>query len=442
MVNTMWLKTTKSFLVITLSIFVVSCDNNVGGSPNNISTSAVNLQSTLDKAVYSKDAIDLHITGIPLTFQCDGVNNNQPVALSTGRISDQITLQKLPTDAIFEIGSISKSFVSVVTLQLADEINPNTGTKYFGDKGLDSTVGEILGNPSTSDTWNADWNTVTLRQLLNMTSGISDYNNIIASAYFNNPYNKDDQFTTDYLLAAVAKQPFLFKPGHGWGYANTNYVIMNKIISSISGISIKEQITKRIITPLKLTHTYYTDNIPVDAISNIQQKSLLMSGYSYQGSWIDVTPYSMAWGNAAGSMLSSTSDINVYVRALFASSDKGGLLTQARLDELTSVVAQRGNGQYKAGDPIIKLDKNASQGFGLGVGAQFIELSDHRSSIFYYYSGLTLGFTSEWTYQKDRNASAVYTVNTGREVEAKWGLMGSLDNNVQNKIFNECNIVN
>jgi len=88
------------------------------------------LQTILNKTLTSKDAIDAHISGIPLTFQCSGFNNNEPVSLATGKINDQSNTT-LPIDAMYQIGSETKSFTAVVALQLEAE-------GVFGSKGLDN----------------------------------------------------------------------------------------------------------------------------------------------------------------------------------------------------------------------------------------------------------------------------------------------------------------
>ena len=108
------------FLVSNFSsFFIFNCGgNSLGGSVSN----SINLQPLLDKVVNSKEAQDAFITGIPMTFQCNGLNNNQPVSFASGKINNRPGPNKLPLEAIFQIGSITKSFTAVVALQLADEI--------------------------------------------------------------------------------------------------------------------------------------------------------------------------------------------------------------------------------------------------------------------------------------------------------------------------------
>ena len=319
---------------------------------SNTFANTIDLQSVLDNALKNKGA-DVHVTGVPLTFQCDSVNNGYPITISSGKISNENNARDLPVDAIYQIGSETKSFVAVIALQLADEINPYTGDRYFGKNGLDSTVGQVLSNPVSSETWNATWNNVTLRQLLNMTSHIPDYIDGTAPnytdgmlyAYSENPYQ---YFSTEYLLSLVAHKPLI---AQGWEYSNTNYLIMGKIITKLTGKSIEKQITDRIINKIGLMHTYYVKNNPLYAITNVDQQPLLMSGYYYGMDGIpeqalktqyfyfgvDVKLQTLSWAKSAGSMISTTTDINAYIHALFTNKAQGGLLTSQQLNQLTSL---------------------------------------------------------------------------------------------------------
>ncbi len=416
----------KKILIISIiASLLTACGSGTSdkSTNNNIqpdSKKAPDLQALLDTAINSKDAKDAGITGIPLTFQCDGLYNNQPVSIASGKISNKPNAKELPVDAIFQDGSITKTFVSVLALKLADDIN-SKGEKYFGDKGLNSTVGEILHNPQPSNSWNSDWNNVTLKQLLNMTSGIPDYlNDTYSEVLFNSSKYPYHQFTIDEILASVAMKPLLFSPGHGWYYSNTAYVIMNKIISYVTKSNINDQIKKYITTPLNLQFTYYVDNILADTI-NKNQIPLLMSGYLYQQgiaislpasnfyAGVDITPYSLSWANTAGSMISNTADLNTFARVLF----HGKFLTEDQLKEFTSLVAMKDDAKYKAGDNITNgLDSTTREAFGLGLMAMYITLPNSTNEVVYHYMGVPMGFVSEWMYFKNEHASLSYSINS------------------------------
>ena len=104
-----------------------------------------NLQTVLDNYMKNDSQIT-HVSGVPLTVQCPAYNNGEPVTLAAGKISNNGNL--LPKNAIFQIGSNSKSFISVVMLQLESE-------GLLGQKGLNSTVGDYFSEyPKWKDiTW-------------------------------------------------------------------------------------------------------------------------------------------------------------------------------------------------------------------------------------------------------------------------------------------------
>ncbi len=432
----------KRTLILSIMISSLTACG-AGNSSKPDSKKALDLQSLLDTAINSKDAKDAHITGIPLTFQCNGFNNNKPVSLSSGKISDQVGAPDLPTDAIYQIASSTKSFTAVVALQLEAE-------GYFGTNGLDSKIGDILGNPASSETWNALWNQISMRQLLNMTSGIPDYVDDAFLIYSENP---NHYFSTEDLISlAVNKKPD-FQPGQGWTYSNTNYAIMNKIISHVTNSTLKKQITTRIINKLGLTHTYYVEHLPTDSIINPTHQAIIMSSY-YTGSKIgkidfgtDLKLNSLSITNAAGSILSNTSDMNTYVKALFANKNAGGLLAPTQLNELKYLVATENTDKYKAGQHIDMADKATrfgmfrGLGYGLGIMEALVPLSNGGNITVYTHGGDMFGFDSNWIYQENTQASTTFAFNAklGKEI---FDIRTNIESKILNKISNECVSVN
>ncbi len=428
-------KFTNLRLMTLITVVLFTDVSNIYAVGNNISDK-VNLQQVLDNAVAGKDKNGAYLSGIPLVFQCR--NFNQRVTLTSGKISTNVDAQDLPIDGIFQAGSITKSLVAVVALQLEAE-------SYFGVNGLDSTIGEVL--QATPLYWNLYWNKITLRQLLNMTSGISDSNptdsdNIILK-YIKNPYQ---YITTDELIASIATKELLFEPGHGWHYADSNYIILNKIITQITGVSLKKHIIERIIRPLSLTHTYYVENLPQNEVA-ANQKDLLISGYvdmtqtEYQSKYIypkaDIKPYSLSWVNAAGALLTDIQDLNTYARALFRS---GELLTQHQIKELTYLVAEQNDSKYKAGEHVAILDGETTKAYGMGIEGLSVPTSDGKNALVYEHGGATMGFVAEWLYQPDRQASIASSVN-GTD-QASRGILGEVVDKALSKVFNECAIAN
>lgn len=438
----------KNFVVPTRFIIVCIfiCSNAIAQTSNTI-----DLQNNLSEVINSKEAKLAGITGIPLTFQCDGINGKQPISLAVGKIDKNSDADNLPKDTIYQIGSSSKSFVAVVALQMEAE-------GLFGQKGLDISIGELLHDKglAESSVWIYKWNKITLRELLNHTSGIPDYTDDkfteFSEMYLKYPYR---QVYSNEIIKLMADEPIDFSAGKGWHYSNTGYVILGEIIAIITKSSIKQQIISRVIDKLALTHTYYITNIESHEISPSQIK-LLMSGYINDDqfkkfslfkddnnpvhSGVNIVPFSLSWANAAGSIISDTIDMNKYVQALFRDKAHGGLLESQQLSEMKSLVATESSEQYNSGAKLYNVDKKTTTGFGLGYGlgimAFFTRLPDGRSITYYSHGGDTLGFHSNWIYIEDRHASAVYVFNSNKS--GYWMVRQNIESAILSKMMNEC----
>ncbi|MBH0123103.1 beta-lactamase family protein, partial [Rhodococcus sp. CX] len=132
----------------------------------------------------------------------------------------------------FRIGSITKTFTATVALQLAQE----------GKFGLDDPLEQYFPQ--------VDTNGATIRQALNMTSGIPTY----TTDAFLNALADDPQrvWTPDELLATIEGVPAEFAPGEGWDYSNTNYVLLGMLAERFGGAPLKTLIQDRIFTPLQM----------------------------------------------------------------------------------------------------------------------------------------------------------------------------------------------
>jgi D-alanyl-D-alanine carboxypeptidase len=141
------------------------------------------------------------------------------------------------TEARFRIASITKVFVSIVVLQFVEE----------GKIALDDPLSRHLpAYPARG---------VTIRQLLNHTSGIPDYS---MSDDFNKELlnYRDRRWTDAEVLALVKDIKPEFTPGTDYAYSNTNYILVGEVIRNISGRSWAQEVRRRILDPLNLNSTY------------------------------------------------------------------------------------------------------------------------------------------------------------------------------------------
>lgn len=193
---------------------------------------------------------------------------------------------------VFEIGSISKQFAAAAALLLAEE----------GHLDLDDPIHEYLADLP------GEWLGVTVRQLLNHTSGIPDYEEIQTYEAYR------FRFTPEQIIRVAHSRPMDFAPGQGWYYSNTGYFLLSMIIERIEGRPLGDVLRERIFTPLGMNQTRMAD--PEDIIPHRS------AGY-----WVDrmnvhlmnrdATQTSSTLG--AGGLLSSVHDMAKWDAALYGS---------------------------------------------------------------------------------------------------------------------------
>jgi CubicO group peptidase (beta-lactamase class C family) len=135
---------------------------------------------------------------------------------------------------------------------------------------------------------------ITLRMLVNHSSGIPNFTDTYM--YWAHPKETEEE-----QLALILDQPANFKPGEGYAYSNTNYLLLGKIMNRVLGYDSFQYIQKEILNPLNLKHTF----------ASIQDVNLddVMSGY-YVGYDADLK------SDPVHSMLATAEDVSKFIRAL------------------------------------------------------------------------------------------------------------------------------
>jgi D-alanyl-D-alanine carboxypeptidase len=218
----------------------------------------------------------------------------------------------VPTDGRFRVGSITKTFVSTVVLQLVGE----------GEVDLDAPVQRYL--PGLLP----DGDKITVRHLLQHTSGLYNYTAGL-------PLNPDEfeairykTWTPAELVALSTAKPLDFAPGTDWNYSNTNYVVAGMLVEKVTGRPYEVAVAQRILRPLGLGAT----SVPGTRIGIPGPHA---HGYvRVAGQVVDITEINPSIAYAAGEMISTTGDLDRFVDALL----DGHLLRPAEQKELTSVL--------------------------------------------------------------------------------------------------------
>ncbi len=257
------------------------------------------------------------------------------IALADGHVSvsgvaDLGSRRPLRADHRIRIGSVTKSFVAVVALQLVGE----------GRLRLDDTVGARLPGVLPY----ADG--VTLRQLLDHTSGVpDDVPAVLREVLFGDPLRV---WTPGQLIGLAGDAGLRFPAGAGWAYSNTDYVLAALMIERASGHSLERELADRILRPLHLHHTSFPVRaaaLPAPA-SRGYSLDLDGQGRPQPGRLRDVSEYSPSFGWGSGNGVSTVRDLARFYRALL----DGRLLSPSlRQEALTTVDTGRPGRRYGLG---------------------------------------------------------------------------------------------
>ncbi|WP_327320463.1 serine hydrolase domain-containing protein [Streptomyces sp. NBC_01235] len=217
-------------------------------------------------------------------------------------------------DSRFRIGSMTKPFVATVVLQLVGEHRV----------ALDAPVERYL--PGVVRGQGNDGREITVRQLLQHSSGLPDYLDYLnPQQILEDPLAHHD--TRDLVNLALAHPPTFdkpgAKPGSEWHYSNTNYLLAGMLIEKVTGHPYDKEIRRRIITPLGLHDT----SVPGEdtAIPGPHPRGYVRPGED--APLMDLTAINPSIAGASGEMISSASDLNRFLDALV----RGRLLRPAQL---------------------------------------------------------------------------------------------------------------
>jgi D-alanyl-D-alanine carboxypeptidase len=237
-------------------------------------------------------------------------------------VADLTTAARQQPQDRFRIGSTTQTFVATVMLQLAAAHKVS----------LDDSVERWL--PGLVDGSGYDGSKITIRQLLNQTSGIFNYgfSATVEAAAIGTPFlqHRFDNLTPEQLVALAVAYPPDFAPGTSWGYSDTNYVLAALIIEKATGRSLAEEINDRIARPLHLTGTYEpaAADMAIDGPHGREYSHLNQYGTDIPS--YDVTELNPAWVFGTGDMISTTGDLDTFFSALL----RGRLLPPAQQREM------------------------------------------------------------------------------------------------------------
>ena len=257
---------------------------------------------------------------------------------------------------LFGIASITKTFVSATILQLVEE-----GVLTLEDS-VEKWLPGLVPNGEN----------ITIRHLLNHTSGIPEYSSIFLGEALQNP----GRFWQPEEIVAIAQPPD-FAPGDNYKYSNTGYIVLGMIIEKATDAMLAQEIRRRFLEPLQLNNTFlggyeeiegevahgYSSYFPSELLM-LHLDSLLTGGW------------------AAGGMVSNAEDLAHWAKSLYA----GSVLDQNSLSEM------------------FNLHPIGRYGLGMMVRSTHIGLA-------YGHNGGTAGAESRMYYFPDKGVTIVVLVN-------------------------------
>ncbi len=273
------------------------------------------------------------------------------------------TTRPVPLNGHFRIGSITKTFLATVVLQLAAEKQLK----------LDDPVSK----------WFPEIEGVTVRQLMNHTSGLYDVLYTLPRPpqpeFYANRYRT---WTADELIQRALVNPPTGEPGEKYKYSNTNYLVLGEIVEKVTGRSYARQIERRIIKPLKLEQTSVPGTRPWIPGPHPH-------GYvpNPDGTLLDFTTMNPSLFGASGEMISTTHDLDRFMTALLG----GKLLPPYLLQQMKTPGVEDGH-------------------YGLGLAWRDLETCEMRV---YGNDGDALAYQS-WSFSTDdlrKRVSLVLTPN-------------------------------
>ncbi|MFG3252388.1 serine hydrolase domain-containing protein [Streptomyces sp. NPDC048172] len=300
------------------------------------------------------------------------VRHRGRTAMTSG-VADVTTRAPMAPASRFRVGSMTKTFTATVVLQLVGE------HRIALDVPVERYLpGVIRGNGN-------DGRDITVRQLLQQTSGLPDFlEHLTPQRVIENPFT---HYEPEDLVGLALDHPRQFEPGTEWKYSNTNYIVAGMLIEKVTGNPYGTEIERRVIQPLGLHDTSVPGDDP--RIPGTHPRGYVKPPGS--SGLLDRTAYNPTVGGSAGGMISSGRDINRFYGALL----DGRLLRPAELRAMKTT--------RPTGNP---------NGRAYGLGLESLPLP--CGGLFWGHTGDSLGFqTAAGATRDGRRVTAMANLDPG-----------------------------
>ena len=353
-------------------------------------TQVEKVQAALDAWLAARAPVE-KVTGIAayISFGVAG----PAIEAFAGKVGREPDSRPVDQDTLYQMGSTSKSFTAAVILQL----------EAAGKLTIDDTLGKWLPEYPA-------WKDVTIRHLLDMTSGIPTYSETewMSKAWADEPMRA---FTLKELAdAAYPSAAHQLPVSKGYFYSNTNYVLAGMIAEKATGKSFRDLVHELVIEPHGLTSTFYeASTYPEPVIKR------LTHGYFENEACTEYQPHcketwnapiigrdmrnlSVSWMQSAGGGVASARDVDRWMRAVFG----GKVVPPKQQKEWMELIST------KTGEPIATVSADDPGGFALGLGRKI--LGDIGAQ--WFYLGESLGYRTLYVWFDEQDLMITVQTNS------------------------------
>jgi CubicO group peptidase (beta-lactamase class C family) len=290
-------------------------------------------------------------------------------------VAELRTQEKIGPETNFRLASLTKQFTAMAIMLLVHD----------GKLRYDDRLTEVLpGFPAYGKR-------ITVRQMLNHTSGLIDYEDIMAKQYPGVPDGKIPQIHDTGVLDLLKHQTTTrFAPGTRWEYSNSGYVLLGLVVQQRSGMSFGDFLRKRIFAPLGMTHTILYEKGKNEVTHRAYGHTL------EAGVWRETDQSSTSATLGDGGVYSSLEDLAKWDRALAEHT----LLSEKEMQPALTAATD------PHGAPLRKLDRSLAPLYGFGWF-----LDAYRGHRRYWHYGETVAFRTAIVRFPDQRLTVIVLAN-------------------------------
>jgi D-alanyl-D-alanine carboxypeptidase len=297
------------------------------GETGAVPAGGTSLSTGFDRTALRAALDGVHRAGMPGVYA--EVRDADQVWLGASGVADVRTGRPIRSDMRQRVGSITKTFTAAAILQQVEK----------GRIQLDAPIGRYLPRLVPGERGDK----ITVRMLLNHTSGLADY---LVSAFPSlqelSPESLDDnrfrRFRPAELIEMGLRAPATGAPGSTPGvYSNTNYQLLGELLEKVTGTTFEKYVTRNVIERAGLRHTAFPDGTRVKGPHSRMYEAL----YGLIDPPRDYSVYDMSWVRAGADLISTVEDLNRFYRKLLG----GEVVSRSSLAQMqrtVPVIAQDG----------------------------------------------------------------------------------------------------